>query len=91
MLVVAEVKYKKQEGALVLTPSRVGWSPEGESQLVVDVLYGKIKGLPTCIHISYTWNAFRESTAANLVQHCKSLIVQKLKVNGNAVMGDNTG
>ena len=52
VLVVAEVKYKKQEGALVLTPSRVGWSPEGESQLVVDVLYGKIKGLPTCIHIA---------------------------------------
>ena len=48
VLVVAGVKYKRQEGILVLTPSRVGWSPEGESQLAVDVLYGEIKGLPTC-------------------------------------------
>ena len=43
VLSLVEVRYKKQDGSLLLTKSRIGWSPEGTSDLVSNTLYSEIK------------------------------------------------
>ena len=44
--VVQAVRYKKQDGVLVLTRESLGWSLEGESELSLDVPYSRIKSEP---------------------------------------------
>ena len=44
--VVQTVRYKKQDGVLVLTRESLGWSLEGESELSLDVPYSRIKSEP---------------------------------------------
>ena len=46
MAVVQAVRYKKQDGVLVLTRESLGWSLEGESELSLDVPYSRIKSEP---------------------------------------------
>ncbi len=43
VLSLPNVKSKKQEGSLLLTNSRIGWSPDGSSDLVSNTLYSQIK------------------------------------------------
>ena len=43
ILVVGNVRHKKQDGSLVLTRSRIAWSPEGSSELETNTLYTQLK------------------------------------------------
>ena len=43
VLVVGNVRHKKQDGSLVLTRSRIAWSPEGSSELESNTLYTQLK------------------------------------------------
>ena len=45
VLSLASVRHKKQEGSLVLTGSRIGWSPDGSSDIVSNTLYSQIKSM----------------------------------------------
>ena len=42
-LIIGSVKYKKQDGILVLTQSQVAWSPEGSSEVTFNSPYTNIK------------------------------------------------
>lgn len=42
-LIIGSVKYKKQDGILVLTRSQVAWSPEGSSEVTFNSPYTNIK------------------------------------------------
>ena len=43
LAVVQAVRYKKQDGVLVLSRDSLGWSQEGESELALDVPLSRIK------------------------------------------------
>lgn len=57
--VVQAVRYKKQDGVLVLTKDSLGWSPEGNSELALNVSYTKIKS-ETIINLNVA-QVFRSS------------------------------
>lgn len=44
LLLRAPVRYKKHEGTLFVTPSRVAWQQTGSSQLVPSIYYKEIAG-----------------------------------------------
>lgn len=46
LLLRAPVRYKKHEGTLFVTPSRVAWQQTGSSQLIPSIYYKDIAGNP---------------------------------------------
>lgn len=55
--VVQAVRYKKQDGVLVLTREGLGWSPDGVSELMLNVPYSRQKCwflMPTCFALAHS-------------------------------------
>ena len=45
VLILENVKYKKKEGSLILTKSRLAWNAEDATELAIDVPYVGIKSM----------------------------------------------